>query len=379
MILVVATILRLISFATRYNGPFPWNPNEMSDYRVYAANLIMHHSFSYHWPIPSTYRLPLYPVLLIPFMKHLDLFLFLQTLLSLATILMVWQFTKSQWAVLPLALDLPSIQNASTTLMGDTVFTFLIVLAFLHSWGFVKNSSKQGAFLWSLADMTRTHGFLIPLGIERRWICLAIILFLPTLWIIRNGLLTHQWRLSSSTDYYTVCLAAQITNKPIMKYGQDPFEPINLNELKTARTIILTHPYELAKVIATNSFKFFFATNSEYLLDWLNIPRTTKWNKTKSISGSGTLLLLKEHSWLIWPTAFLTLMYCVYYVLFVAGLFELASDHRWHEFWMLSWTSFCLWFPSILVAGSPHYRVMLMPFICMGASIFMGQWRQIND
>lgn len=401
IVLLVGILLRAIAFLTRYRGPIPWNPNEMEDYRVYTANLILHHSMSYHWPHLSTYRLPLYPALLIPFMRNLDLFLLWQTILGTAILIRLWRFIFSYSSskiatasVVLLAFDLPSIINAASHLRGDTIFTLFVLLAFIQTWEMILDRSKTGfvaALWWGLSAITRTHGVYLPLGLAWLWrkeketltIWLAVSMLLPGLWVARNVVSCDQWRLSDSSDYYTVCLASLVEG---MRDGKDPsgfpedaYLPVPREQVVKARKTILAHPIILARYIASASFKYFMATSSEYLLDWLDIPRTSKWNNKGSVSGEGTFLLFRDHPWIIMPTLILTAMQFLFYCLFIVGMIRLAYSEQWQHLFLTLWTAFVLWFPAILVGGTPNYRVPLIPIICIGAAIAIKKSPLISD
>jgi hypothetical protein len=117
--------------------------------------------------------------------------------------------------------DVPRVVYADL-LMSDTLFTFLVVLAI---WLLADTSAAPGPLrggaagvIISLATAVRPLGTatVVPLALAlgaRRARASVVVLFVglalvfPTAWIIRNGVRTGAWSLSSAFDY-NVCLVA---------------------------------------------------------------------------------------------------------------------------------------------------------------------------
>jgi len=149
-LLTLAISVRLATFLCYFFRIHPphFSPISSHDYGYLAAQIAHHVPYGLHYtllgPDPSIginpYRPPLYPWLLSWFLGIPWAFIFLQVLISILTVLILWLFLTKQFgrkaaslACLFPAFHWTAIHQAILT-EADTFFAFFVVAAFCITW-----------------------------------------------------------------------------------------------------------------------------------------------------------------------------------------------------------------------------------------------------
>jgi 4-amino-4-deoxy-L-arabinose transferase-like glycosyltransferase len=202
-----------------------WIASDSLEYLTLAKNLTFHHVFSFGSNpselIPTAFRPPLYPALISLFWwseePPLTIVLFLQAFLGALTVMLVYKlavrhFNRRVAVIAAIALSIePFTINYTATVMTETLFTFLVVLA-AYFWDYKRY--VIGGFIFGLCALVRPTvvPFLILLPLlsifsvwsSYRKAFLTIVLVAAatvSIWTVRNALVFNQIILVSSFGF----------------------------------------------------------------------------------------------------------------------------------------------------------------------------------
>jgi len=403
---VVLILARLPFFWIVWKNPAICLAADSSGYLQSARNLAQHAAFSESvtspW-IPSTFRVPAYPVFLsffttvfndpVPWIASSQIMLSLLTVVILSHWLRALGSPRQSALVATLiGLDLASLIQMPL-ILTETFFSFTLALAVWGTWKALQESSSLKAFLcgglWSLSLMTRPIAFYFPPVVALIWLrnrkyLLCFLLgayFLPGLWILRN------WKVTGHAVYSTQggvellrCPGAAVEslrtgvpwsivwprmqedlNQQFPDNGLFAYERSQVAS-RMAMGILTHHPFLLMRHCLLGTIKTLAASSFITPVRWWNPSFEQDTNFQSNPRVSQNLNLFRQFPVLI-PLQIAYAIYLLFfYVYWVKGLHRLWTSGRKQEAWLL-FAGVVYFIVLASVEGQSRYRIPIMPFL----------------
>lgn len=414
-ILALAALPRLLVYFWATRRPDFFLHNDSFDYLGLAHELWLHHRYYYPPPIskPAFVFTPGYAFFLSPFMRLSAMpafsIAFTQTLLGILSVLIVWKWLSlmadergAWWGTFFFALDWVVLGH-TPAILADSLMIFCLIVALYVFWKTRYSDSmwQLGSLgiLWALPAMIKPIALYFPILIsciwrksKRAWLAFLIGLSLfPGTWIFRNFTLTHSLVFSSMgglhlLEYFAANIEALRTHRPWgvvadeLRARCDAEHPQGFHdELEQSRAygecaapIIKAHPFLMIEHNGIGAVKIMGGTGTEMFWEWISCSPAPQVATSPTLSGRGTLALLRIHPTLvIFQTAYLLELAALYWF-YLAGLWYLTRTARWSELGVL--------LPGVLYflvlsshTGYYRYRLPMMPFLVAGAAIALSR------
>ncbi len=409
----VALLPRLALCARAAFEPALTMRGDSLDYLSLAQNLATHGVFSMSPAAPyapQIVRTPGYPLFLMPlvavFASPLFAAALIQSLLGALTVVMAWRWMSVRdagrgalFGALFLALD-PVLVLHTPLILTETLFVLLIVAAGALtvralSAPTLALAAASGA-LWGASIFVRPISLYLPFTLAWFWrknmkamaMFLACAYVLPAAWTLHN-------RMSTGRAVYAAVAGLDMLRYPaagieVMRTGRPwgelevelrsqvdasypdgfPDEAVKAQAYNSAAMkIIRPHPFLLLRYCLQGAIKLLGGTGLEMFLEWgrglRGFPVDASFRP--SVSGSGTVALLRAHPGLI-PIEFVyVIALAALYGLTCVGLWRMWTTGRREEAFLLAWVS--LYFLGLSSSqGYYRFRIPMIPFLCAAAA-----------
>jgi hypothetical protein len=380
-------------------------PVDSDWYMFLAKRLLSVHTLAYTLsPLEyETFRLPGYPVFLMPFValfKDPGIWVALtQCALGSATVLLTWRWLRefcdargATLGALIMGLDWVIVMH-TPMILAETLVTFLQVLAFLLTWRAleaptVKDSALSG-FVWGLSTLVKPIFLLLPAASICLWLprkklaalFLIVAYAFPAAWIVRNGIRANYWGLSSQGGfalliYPAAGVQADITGKSWMdanlalqaevakRYPQGYRTLLEQSQAyrEAALPILKNHPFRLAKFCLVGVARILGGTGSS--LWFLYRPEKATLTVDYGLQSTARLLWgrLVRHPWLMLSQAIYAIGLGLIYLVSLIGAWRLWKYGHRRELIVLLF-GFLYLLAVASHQGYSRFRIPLMPFL----------------
>jgi hypothetical protein len=391
---------------------------DSTNYLALAKNLGLLNAFTLNASTltPETYRVPGYPLFLMPFTFFSDQGIFLitlaQTLLGIATAFITWRwlstFASERGAIMgTLIMGWDPVTVLHTPIvLSDTLFLFVLTCAVYWTWIGLRQPHPgvawKAALLWGLTPIIRPVAILIVPVLSLLWYrnkkaCVIFFMIgslLPVLWITRNTAVARYGGLSSQggldllmdTTASIVALAQHISLEDsrnqlrselaarhptgFATQGEQEVASRNLALQKIVR-----HPFIFMRYELQGAIKTLGGTGMDLLLPLFNLPTIDPGGLRPTLSGKGTRALYQRYPLLmILQIGYWLLLFAIYAAFWI-GIYHLYRSGRILEsVFLVTGVLYFLCLSSHV--GAYRLRIPLMPFFIGGVA---AAWKRTGE